>query len=100
MPRAGFTHVLPAIIADVYQRISPSSDTAVALQRECVALILAAETATVFVTFDDTTASATNGLPIISGAQPVYIPLGRIACTNGNLHAFSATGALHILQLA
>jgi len=100
VPRSGFTHVLPAAIANVYQRISPSSETTVTLERDCVALILAAETATCYVTFDDTVASATNGLPVLQAAQPIYIPLGRVACTNAHLRAFSATGALHILQLA
>ena len=100
MPRAGYTHVLTDIVADAYQRITPSTEIVTTLHKNCVAVILAAETANVFVTFDDSAASGTNGLPIIFGAQPIYIPLGRLANSASSLRAFSATGILHILQLA
>jgi hypothetical protein len=99
--RSGFTHTLATPYADAYQRItSGGADTPLVLAPNCNAVILSAETATVFVTFDDTVGSATNGLPIISGAQPVYIPLGKTAHESGGLHIFSATGILHVIQLS
>ena len=100
MPRAGFTHTLVADTADSYQRIAPSSETTITFEKDCVAVILAAETAAVFVQFDGTAASATNGVPITAGAQPCYIPLGRFSNSAAALRAFSATGVLHCLQLA
>lgn len=104
MPRAGYTHILAntssAGFDDAYQRISAPNNQAIALPPNCTSMILAAETAAVFVTFDDTAASATNGLPIISGAQPVYIPLGKNAHSSGQIRAFSATGVLHVLLLS
>ena len=100
MPRSGYTHTLVANTANAYQRLTPSAEATVTLEKDCNAIMLAAETAAVFVTFDDTVASATNGIPIVAAAQPVYIPLGRVACVNDHLRAISATGVLHIIQLA
>lgn len=102
MSRAGFTHVLPADTADAYQRIAVDTAQTIALERDCVALILAASGQNVFCTFDDTTPSATNGIPIVQAAQPVFIPLGRVGCVNGNLKAIGAAagGFLHVQQLA
>lgn len=103
MPRSGTTHVLARAAGgsdNAYSRKTPSVEATVTLNGDCNALMLAAETAAVFVTFDDTTASATNGLPIIAGAQALYIPLGKYGHTSGKIHIFSATGVLHILQLS
>lgn len=101
MPRAGYTHTLATPYADAYQRITSGGvEQVVTLADNCNSVILAAETAAVFVSFDGTAATATNGIPIISGAQPVYIPLGKNAHSSGQLRIFSATGILGLLQLS
>lgn len=41
------------------------------------AVLLSARTANAYVVWDGSTPSATNGLEIIAGAQPVLIPIGN-----------------------
>jgi len=100
MPRAGYTHVLATPFADAHQQVGTASSTVLA--STCVAVILSARTQNMFVTFDNTVPSASNGIVIIATAQPVYIPLGYYAHVDHILRAVeqTATGLLDILQLS
>ena len=79
-------------------------DTAqtITLNPKTVAVLLGARTQSIAVTFDNSTPSATKGLVIVAGAQPVLIPLGYNAEGNHNLKAIglSAGGFLDLIQLA
>lgn len=74
----------------------------ITLNRDCAALILSARTGNAYVTFDDSTPSATNGLEIIAGAQPVTILLGYFANTNHTLRCIGSVAStiLNVVQLA
>jgi len=100
MPRAGYTHVLAGDVADAQQQLATGAT--LTLEPTCTAVILGARTQNMFVTFDDSAPSASNGLVIVAGAQPVYIPLGYFAHASHNLKVVesAATGALDVLQLA
>lgn len=77
----------------------------VALEKDCVALMLSARTANVYVSFGGAVggnAAAGEGIEIIAGAQPVFVPLGydsspehTIQCQGAAINAL-----LNILQLA
>lgn len=71
----------------------------VTLEATCTAVLLSATTANVVVTFDNTTPTATNGIPIIAGAQPVLIPIGYHGHSSHNIKA-AAGGVLDVVQLA
>lgn len=98
MPRQYETHMLPA--ASPHTQAATASSTL--LQRDCVAVILDARAQNMFVTFDGTVPSATNGIVIIASSQPVYIPLGYHAHAQHLIRAVeaAATGFLDILQLS
>ena len=102
MPRAGYTHVLAGDVADAQQQLAVDTTQTLTLEPTCTAVMLGARAQSVWVTFDDTTPSATNGIAIVAGAQPVYIPLGYYAHANHNLKALGALagGFLDVLQLA
>jgi len=102
MPRPGHTHTLVASTANAYQRIGVDTAQTITLERDCVALLLAAEGQKIYIQFDDSTPSATNGLPVVAAAQPIYAPLGRLANANSTLKAIGAIagGFLHVTQLA
>jgi hypothetical protein len=99
MPRQGVTYTLVADRPNALQRITPSSETTIVLERDCNALLLAATGSTVYVSVTDTAASPTNGFPVVV-AQPFFLPLGRVGCANGKLRAFSTAGSLVVQQLA
>lgn len=100
--RPNITHTLVADTADAQQQLGVDSAQTLALEKDCVALLLGARTQSVSVTFDNSTPSATNGLVIVAGAQPVYLPLGYHAEGNHNLKAIglAAGGFLDVVQLA
>lgn len=101
MPRAGFTHVLAGDVADAHQQLNTATEQTLTLEPSCVAVMVNARgTGPVNITFDGTTPSATNGLAIVSGAQPVYIPLGYHAHGSHELRALGAASFLDVLQLA
>lgn len=82
--------------ASGYTRTAVDTAQAITMNRNTTAVLLAATSQTVFVTFDGTTPTATNGIPIIAGAQPVLIPLA------GSLSGIGAAagGFLHVQQIA
>ena len=100
MARSNETHFLADPTADAHQQVATGSSTVLA--RSCVALILNARGQNMFVTFDNTAPSATNGIVIVAGSQPIYIPLGYHAENSHIIRAVeqAATGFLDILQLA
>jgi len=102
MSRNYESHMLVSPTADAHQQTVGDSMNTITLAATCVAVILDARAQSVAVTFDDTTPTATNGIVIIAGAQPVYIPVGRHGAVNGNLKSISlvAGGLLDVLQLA
>lgn len=71
----------------------------ITLETDCVAVILSATTGNVIVTFDNSTPTSSNGLPIIAGAQPVLMPVGYHANANHAIKA-AAGGILDVVQLA
>ena len=73
-----------------------------ALDPRCAALLLSAKTANVFVTFDNSTPAATNGLEIVAGSQPVLVPLGYYAHVNHSLKIIGAAinAVLNVVQMA
>lgn len=99
MPRASEAHALVTPIADAHQQVATGTQTA--LNPKCTALILSARAQNMWVTFDGSVPSASNGITIIATAQPVYIPLGAHN-GDGTIRAVeaAATGLLDILQLA
>jgi len=100
MPRAGEQYVLATPSADAHQQVGTGTSTVLA--PNCTALLLSARAQNVFVTFDNSAPSASNGLTIVAGAQPVYIPLGYHAEASHTIRAVeaAATGLLDILQLS
>lgn len=103
MPRAGNTFVLTGTSphTQLSMGAGPSEQT-LTLQKDCTAVMVSAKTANVFVTFDNTAAASTNGIEIVSGAQPVILPVGYMAHSAHVLRAQSAAanGILNVLQLA
>jgi hypothetical protein len=95
MPRPGITYIFNG-----YQRTAVPSDTVVTLDKKTNAVLLGAVTGNVYVTFDDTAASLTNGIPIVAGATPVLIPVGYIGAVNRKLHFFSTAGSIDLVQLS
>ena len=102
MARNFESHVLVSPTANAQQQAGVDTAQTILLEKTCVAVVLGARTQSVSVTFDDTVPSATNGLVITAGAQPVYIPVGFHGAVNGNLKAIglAAGGFLDVLQLA
>jgi len=100
MARSYETHFLASPVADAHQQVATASSTVLA--GNCVAVILDARTQDMFVTFDNTAPSATNGIVVKAGAQPLYVPLGYHAHVDHIIRAVeaAATGFLDILQLA
>jgi hypothetical protein len=82
-----------------YSRTAVDTAQTVAFTRNTSAIILSAEAQNVRVTFDGTTPTSTNGILIISGAQPVTLPIGYSANGIKGLGA-AAGGFLHVQQLA
>lgn len=72
------------------------------LDETCSALLLSARTGNAYVTWDNTSASASNGLEIVAGANPVYIPLGYNAHSSHTLKMIgsAASTLLNIVQLS
>lgn len=97
MARAYETHLLAA----VQSQTAVDTVQTITLNAKCTAVMVGARAQNVFVTLDDSTPSATKGLVIIQGAQPVYIPLGYHANVNHSLKAIGATtgGFLDLVQL-
>jgi hypothetical protein len=97
MARAYETHVLAAA------QTQTAVDTAqtITLDAKCAAVMLGARGQDVFVTFDNSTPSATKGLVIVKAAQPIYVPLGYHADGNHNIKAIGSTagGFLDLVQL-
>jgi hypothetical protein len=103
MPRQYEGFVLVAPTANAQQQLTVDTAQTLTLETTCVAVILGARTQSVSVTFDNTTPVAgTNGLVIVAGAQPVFLPLGYHAEGSHNLKAIGlvAGGFLDVLQLA
>ena len=102
MARTYETHMLVSPVDDAHQQTVGDSVNTILLAVNCVAVVLGARTQSVAVVFDNTTPSATNGIVIVAGAQPVYIPLGYHAEGNHNLKSISlvAGGLLDVLQLS
>ncbi len=98
--RASEAHTLVTPVADAHQQVGTGTSTVLA--PNCTAVILGARTQNMFVTFDNSVPSASNGIVIVAGAQPVYIPLGYHADGSHTIRAVegAATGVLDILQLA
>jgi hypothetical protein len=106
MARAYESHHLVAdpLTSAHIQTADLATERVVVLTPQCTAVMLGARgsAGTVNVTFDGTTPSATNGIGIIVGAQPVFFPLGRHAGSPTNdVRALGAAGQfLDVLQLA
>jgi hypothetical protein len=102
MPRPGLAYTLAGDVADAHQQLETSVERTLVLEPSCTAVLLAARgTGAVNVTFDNTVASVTNGLPIVGGAQPVEIPLGYHAHADHTLRALGgASTFLDVVQLA
>ena len=100
--RTHLTHVLVSPTANAQQQLAVDTAQTLTLEGSCSALLLGARTQSVSITLDNTVPSATNGLVIVAGAQPVYIPLGYHAEANHNLKAIglAAGGFLDVVQLA
>ena len=92
MPRTG-----SAYQSGSYSRTAVDTAQTIAISQHATAVLLAATAQTVFVTFDGSTPSATNGIPIIAGAQPVLIPLAPSGGVKGI--GAAAGGFLHVQQL-
>jgi hypothetical protein len=89
--------------ADAHQQLNTATEQTLVLEPKCKAVILGARggTGPVSVTFDNTAASATNGIAIVVGAQPVEIPLGFHAHADHTLRALGGAGSfLDVLQIA
>lgn len=74
------------------------------LDSGCKAVILSGSgtgTNIAFVTFDNSTPTATNGISILSAAQPVILPLGYYSHGSHNLklQGSAASTVLNVLQL-
>jgi hypothetical protein len=97
--RSGLIHVLAGDVADAMQQLATGAT--LTLEPTCVALLLGARGQAMWVTFDDSTPSTTNGLAVIAGAQPAYIPLGYHAHASHNVKTVqsAATGFLDVVQL-
>jgi hypothetical protein len=87
--------------ADAHQQLAVDTVQTLLMESACRELILSARAQSVAVTFDDSTPSATNGIVIVSGQQPVRIPLGYHAHGAHNLKAIglAAGGFLDVLQI-
>lgn len=116
MPRNLTTHTLAgrdgADYNDAHQQLNTTggnTEQTLTLDSDCTALLLSARTGNAYVTFNNTTASSSNGIEILAGAQPVYIPIGFHAAPTGGLPTqgtvlrvigSAASTILNVLQLA
>jgi len=105
MPRIGTSYVLTQT-APHTQLTTGGGNTVqtLTLDANCAALLLSGlgtGTNLAYVTFDNSTPSATNGMVIQPAAQPVLIPLGYYAHGNHNLKVIgsAATTVLNVVQL-
>lgn len=73
----GRTFLLPGANGHTQVTSTGTADVkTITLEGNCAAVVVDAKTNVGFLTFNGSTPSATNGLPIVAGAQPVMIPLG------------------------
>lgn len=103
MARAGRQYDLPP--ANAHTELNTATEQTLTLEKSTVAVMLGARGAaagdTVSVTFNNTAASATNGIGIIAKAQPVLIPLGYLSDGTHVLRALGpASSFLDVLQLS
>lgn len=71
LPQGGGTHAQATTGAgNTVQTISPP-------QGDASACFVSVRTNNAYITVDGSTPSAANGLEIIAGAQPLFVPLGR-----------------------
>lgn len=78
-----------------------NTEQTLVLDVDCTALYLSARTANAYVTFNNTVAASTNGIEILSGAQPVFFPIGYQAHGAHTLRYIgqAANCVLNVLQL-
>jgi hypothetical protein len=94
--------VLVSPVADAHQQLNTATEQTITLAPNCIGLMLGARggTGPVSVVFDDTAPSATNGLAIVVGANPVYVPVGYLSHGAHKLRALGGAGSfLDVLQL-
>jgi hypothetical protein len=100
VPRLGTSYVLPS--ANVHTQVT-STGTAdvktITLEPGSSAMLVDAKTNAGFLTFNGSTPSATNGLPIVNGAQPVLIPLGWYAHSGHQVKWASSVAGNSVLDL-
>jgi hypothetical protein len=104
MPRPGTTHVLAGDVADSQVQLYTATEQTLVLEPSCTALMLSARgtaPAVVSVTFDNTAASATNGIAIPVGSAPTYVPVGYHAHGAHTLRALGpASSFLDVVQMS
>ena len=94
-PRLNETFGVTGVNAHVHQVGAGT----IPLEPTCSAVLLSATGGNVAVTFDNTAPGASNGIPIIAGAQPVLIPVGYHGNENHTIRA-AAGGTLDVVQLS
>jgi hypothetical protein len=103
MPFVGERYVLAGDVADSIQQFNTASEQTLTLEPACVALLVAARggTGPVSMSFDNTAASATNGLAIPVGTAPILVPLGYHAHVDHKVRMLGGAGSfLDVVQLA
>lgn len=53
-----------------------NTEQTIVLPAGTTAMLLSSKTASARITLDDTAATATNGIIVVAGAQPMFIPVG------------------------
>lgn len=89
-------------VADAHQQLAVDTVQTLTMEPACTSLILNARTQNVFITFDDSAPSTTNGITVIAAAQPWECPIGYFSHSSHNLKALGAAagGKLDVLQIA